>query len=372
MRRGLALLTFVSCACVEPAIEDSGILVRRDSAGIAILEIADLSGLDTTSWRVDPDGAVTIGASDGDDPYLFSSIGGVARLGDGRIVVADRGTDEIRFFDSSGAFLETIGGRGDGPAEYRSIHLLQRIGGDSLVVVDREGGRVSVLDPAGTIVRRYLMARHGSDESPTPAWAIFEDGSQLQMLTAGTEAIAPGVMLHHAVFRRVRDGGEPLADYEGARQSSRFVQASVASPDARRGGEPPSEWSAGARHFLFAPDPRVREWRVYSLEGLVERIVRVGGADDRTSDGDKPLFTSDPAGNLWVQLSAEDDARALWLVVSADGQVARGVWLPHVAASGPASRDPVMEIGDEYVLAASVNLDLAPVVLFLPLRTSPE
>src|SRR5688572_27933839 len=98
MRRGgagrlLAALGF--CACAESETNDPATLERRDSVGISIVEVADLSGVDTLLWRVDANAAITIGVSDGDAPYLFTSIGGVARLDDGRIVVADRGTDQV-------------------------------------------------------------------------------------------------------------------------------------------------------------------------------------------------------------------------------------------------------------------------------------
>jgi hypothetical protein len=366
----LAALGF--CACAESETNDPATLERRDSVGISIVEVADLSGVDTLLWRVDANAAITIGVSDGDAPYLFTSIGGVARLDDGRIVVADRGTDQVRFFDSSGRFLKTVGGTGDGPLEYRSIDVLKKIQGDSLVVVDREGGRITVLDSAGSLVRRYLMAPLGTDEVPAPAWAVFYDGSQLTIPNGGTEVIAPGVMEMRALFRRVRDGGQLVAEYEGAIQVLRFVQASIAGPEARGGGEPLARWSAGEQAFVFAPDPRVSEWRMYSSRGAVDRIIRVTGPNPWVVASDTArmgTFTSDRAGDFWVQVTqGEEGVAPPWLVVAADGQSAHAIRLPPVTVSSPARRYPVMEIGDDYVLMASVNPQLAPVVLWLPIR----
>ncbi|MDX1395628.1 MAG: hypothetical protein R3195_14690 [Gemmatimonadota bacterium] len=53
----------------------------------------------------------------GSDPYLFSTISGVAVDPAGRIYAVDYQTDEIRVFDAAGEFLRVFGGSGEGPGE---------------------------------------------------------------------------------------------------------------------------------------------------------------------------------------------------------------------------------------------------------------
>jgi hypothetical protein len=216
------------------------------------------------------------------------------------------------------------------------------------------------------------MARLGTDDVPAPAWAVFHDGSQLTMPNGGTEVIAPGVVELRALFRRVADGGELVLEYAGASQVLRFVQASIAGPEAREGGEPPARWSTGDHHFLYAPNPRVNEWWVYSSERSVDRIIRVTDPDlwpVASEVARMGSFTSDHAGNVWLQVTEDMDGEgAQWLVVAAGGHTAYRIWLPAVTVSSPARRYPVIEIGDNYVLMASLAQQLFPVVLLLPMR----
>ena len=55
---------------------------------------------------------------DGEDPYLFRYAWDATKLSDGRIVVADRSTSELRVFDAAGTYLATWGGLGEGPGEF--------------------------------------------------------------------------------------------------------------------------------------------------------------------------------------------------------------------------------------------------------------
>lgn len=90
----LFLVTFLgACTAPEDLSEDEGPPVVR---GTIDLEIGEMTG---------------------EEPYLFSSIGGVAADADGMIYAIDRQSDEIRVFDPEGGFVGTIGRSGEGPGE---------------------------------------------------------------------------------------------------------------------------------------------------------------------------------------------------------------------------------------------------------------
>ena len=101
-----------------------------------------------------------IGEMDGDDPYLFTRIADIVADGQGRVVVADGQTSEIRVFESDGTFAFRFGGHGEGPGELSDICCLAFGPGGELWV--REGARYSVftLDAASAGYRRGVRSLH--------------------------------------------------------------------------------------------------------------------------------------------------------------------------------------------------------------------
>ena len=99
-----------------------------------------------------------IGELDGDDPYLFSSIGGIVADEGGRVIVADRRTSEIRVFEPDGRFAFHFGGPGEGPGELSDPSRLQ-FGPDGELWV-RESVRYSVfrLDSEKAEFQRVLRS----------------------------------------------------------------------------------------------------------------------------------------------------------------------------------------------------------------------
>lgn len=90
---------------------------------------------------------LTVGSAAGEDPYLFGRISGIARDASGRIFVADLQANEIRAFDSTGAFLFRIGREGEGPGELREPCCLGLDETDRLWVRDNGNARYDVFAP---------------------------------------------------------------------------------------------------------------------------------------------------------------------------------------------------------------------------------
>ena len=112
------VLAFPAC---EGADSPGEVLTQvRDSAGIRIIENASPPEGSRLNWRIGSEPALSIGEVDGEDPYLLYLARDATRLNDGRIVVANRGTQELRVFDARGTYLETWGGEGEGPGESRT------------------------------------------------------------------------------------------------------------------------------------------------------------------------------------------------------------------------------------------------------------
>lgn len=152
--------------------------VERDSAGIHIVENTAPAWKEGAGWRV-PDTVLTEVGADADHPERdFAQVVSAYRLSDGRLAVMDAGNQQIRFFDSTGAWLGSAGRKGSGPGEFQNPFAFWRRDGDTLMVFDFSSRRVSILDDTGGFVRAYTIRSPGNLMFPMPAGA-FGDGTML-------------------------------------------------------------------------------------------------------------------------------------------------------------------------------------------------
>lgn len=133
-------------------------------------------GSTATVVSIDSIPLVDIGdAADG--PHAeFSRIRQVALLSDGRIVVANGGSRELRIFDASGEWQQTIGRSGAGPSEFESLGWLNVGVGDTLRTYDFSLLRVSVFSPEGEYQRGISLGRDGWAGSLRPQ-GVLANGS---------------------------------------------------------------------------------------------------------------------------------------------------------------------------------------------------
>ncbi len=93
------------------------------------------------TWRLSDEPHVVIGGADEREGYLLHQVVGAARLGDGRIVIANGGSLELRYYDSEGSHLLSAGGEGEGPGELRPpLEHFTRLAGDSILVASWRSG----------------------------------------------------------------------------------------------------------------------------------------------------------------------------------------------------------------------------------------
>ncbi len=155
MRRVAA---FVLCAtigvgCEAPSGENQGTAVQRDSAGVAIVETPGPIWASAPTWTTSAEPLVQIGTMANEGPDLLTRVRGVVELSDGRIVIADGGSNSLRWFDGSGAFLFERGGSGEGPGEFSRLGPIQRAAGDTLVTTDSGLRRITLFAPDGELAR---------------------------------------------------------------------------------------------------------------------------------------------------------------------------------------------------------------------------
>ena len=127
----------------------------RDSADVRIIQNTRPPEGSRLAWQIGPDPAVSIGAREGEAPYLLNGAVSATKLPDGRIVVADGGSRELRMFDSDGTHVRTWGGEGEGPGEFWWLDHVAAWPGDSIVAWYPGRGRVSVFGPDGSYGRSF-------------------------------------------------------------------------------------------------------------------------------------------------------------------------------------------------------------------------
>ncbi|MEX1212762.1 MAG: 6-bladed beta-propeller [Balneolaceae bacterium] len=100
---------------------------------------------------------VRIGQLEGENEYVFGSIGRISIGGNGEMFVADPQVPVIRMYDREGNFIRNIGGEGRGPGEYSRISGMRTFPDGRLAVWDVNNQRVNVYSRDGDYVENYTV-----------------------------------------------------------------------------------------------------------------------------------------------------------------------------------------------------------------------
>jgi hypothetical protein len=405
---GCTVLCALGSACAPSgdgavAVEGAAYEIR-DSAGITIVENRRPQWGEGEGWWVEETPEVVIGGATDDPEQQLYAVRGLVLLSDGRIVLANVGTSELRWYSPQGELEASRGGSGSGPGEFLLLSGLVAAGGDSVAAGDLRNARLSIYGPDTELVRTVPLR---GARAAVPA-ARFEDGSFLLRQS--------GFGLGGAGPVRVERERQPvyLAQGETVRllDSIPFREVVVA-PNGRTdpSGRPviqngarafgASAWVIADREGWIVADNARNELQHRSPTGEVERLVRweaprrpvldadvegeidarfafIEDQDDRRRlrqameahpepPDSMPAFGPrqfiDPHGNVWVKTyvpSAEEDPND-YMVFDADG-----VWLGTVRV--PPGID-VQIVGDDGVVGVVRDaLDVETVVVHRLIR----
>ncbi len=291
-------------------------LAVRDSAGIRIVEHP--AGYEATLpiWSLEDSARVDIGS--GGPGHDLDLVRGVLRLSDGRLVVLNAGTSELRFFDSTGKYLSTAGRRGNGPGEFVSPVFISRLTGDTVAVLDGQLGRWSLLSPSGTFIRSVTTFRR-DEKSYVISLGRLADGRFLGMrypMLAMRETSGPVRRDSQALgligadgsgFAQVAlvPGGEmyPSVGSEGGHEFPTIKSLEF--------GRQTTTVTDGERIIIGSNEPM--GIRIYDTDGRIRVFIRSATPSEPVTEQHRKRRAEDTRARLQRQRAASEQIRAEWL-----------------------------------------------------------
>jgi len=376
-----AVAVVALAGCTRQALTES--VTRTDSAGIAIVQSTAPQWEPDDAWRVTGP-IVSVGTVEGAPETQLYRVRGVARLPDGRIVVANAGSSELRIYGSDGRWIRSIGGAGDGPGEFRNIRGMQVLVPDTLLVQDISRPRLTLFTTEGVLVEsRRLASPYGRFRPPTyrlsdgrwldlvqsteiegyqtrrNAWVIWSEGD------ATTDTLLTGDGYEYLLYFRYRGG-----QYIGRGG----VSVPFGGQDLMALGPGRVALSDGAAYDIAVAEIDGRQWRVRRtierrtvsaddvarfIDDYVARYPQERQRDVRSRfDGVTPpsvmpthaALEFDAIGDLWVEsfrLRWDHESPRMWSVFAPDGRWLCDVRIPEGLR--------VYEIGDDYVVGVETD-----------------
>lgn len=372
---------------------DLRLSVVRDSAGVQIVEIPGVSAGVPRNWRIGVQPSLTIGVVEGLPEYQFFSVRGAVRLSDGRIVVLNAGTSQLRLYGVDGSHVSSSGRQGSGPGEFESPTQLVRLSGDTLLVWDARRQTRSWFDPEGRFTksqladRRHWEGRFGSGVV-TDVTSLLPDGSLLLRIRPAQYPAALGWDRPPLGFARASPDLSTVDSigwfrgtehYNVGTESKPLLRSVFFGRDTRiaAGGDPMRLYIGG-----MESRPEGYDVHVYDSEGRLERIFRHTVPErplsseeiEAARESERAIYERSPSrrpadwiaehlrsmpippsapphgdlhvdseGNLWVQE---------WQMPNS-GQQRFSIFDPAGTAIGSLSLSEkfrIMDIGDDYVL----------------------
>lgn len=279
----VVVLLVPACAPETTADAESSSYSVRDSAGIRIVENHAPTWQTAEGWSIAPEPSTEIGSAEGDPEYMLFSVSDALRMPDGRIVVVNNGSREVRFYDSTGRYLDALGGEGEGPGEFRAPWRVRRLEGDTLVVWDMGyPGSLSFFDEAANYVDRSTIDRARLSVA-MPQWfaeggELLPDGTFLlhlfkqeapNMGRVGRYRSAGGWILSPVDVSRV----DTVGFFLGREQFGYEYDGQVSSNGLQYGLNT-FVTGGGAPVRIYVADSGQYEIRVFSSRGVIETIIR--------------------------------------------------------------------------------------------------
>ena len=377
-------LSLLTIGCQDgPETTGTGLdAVVHDSAGITIVENGQPAPDSRLPWQFGAQPSLSIGSVDSGEADELYRVRDATRLADGRIVIANGGSNDIRVFNPDGSHSGTWGGRGEGPGEFTrggptAVALWP---GDS-IAAPNAGPRLSLFDMHGNHGRDVIF-----DATRSNVLDLLPDG---RIVSRGSLLLNPDGKRNQDLVRYYTEWA--VLDANGTLQAPLghfpLTEDWVAMVDADGSTwESPHPFGRGTVGSVWEGLVAIGvqdsyEIKAFAADGTLVRIVRRGGDPRSPTQADQdeyftrlvanrlpeeraealravrnmPLVDSYPAfeailadriGYLWVReyrMFGEGDP--VWTVFDPQGRI-QGL------VETPAGLN-VFEIGEDYVLGSA-------------------
>lgn len=311
----VVFLALVGCGGGEGGNDDEGLVVR-DSAGVEIVEHSAAYIAALPVWGVDGEPVLELGS--GDHPAEeFTSIRGALRFADGRVLVAEGGSNELRLFDPDGAYLATWARQGQGPGEFGSVNAPVPLGGDTIAVADGSGRRWAIFGHDGRFVRQFMEPQPATNGEyfvvrrpwldgwllasahrrfvppPSATGPVSPDSFAIGWIGEGAQSldtlvVVPGYELYPVEFS---EGGQVIQGYG----SLTFGRDTRLGHDGRR---------------LFIGTNEAKEIRQYEDRSL-RRVIRDGTSTEPVTEAHRAQYFRDREASF-QRSNVSEQTRAEW------------------------------------------------------------
>jgi len=349
---------------------------------------ADLPSGDIPVWHTGDVPVARVGTVDGSREYQLHRVEDVVRLPDGRIAVANGGSQEIRIYGADGTYVTRLGRAGEGPGEFRSLVAIGNWPGDSLIAFDTQLRRVTVFSPAGVAVRSWHLEPSSRGVFPVHAEVLGDRSVLIRSARGRMPGDPPGLFRGSAPLVRYSANGETLNTIVDLPGDEWYYSADqrllIDRAFARKGLLAASGTSvfasdaAGSVVVEYRPDGSVSDTiRVASaravgpadIEAYRQALLQTArNAEDRrkleavlaempypeTLPGYSALF-SDASGRLWVkEYTVERMPTAEWTIFAVSKAVAAklrlpATFVPMFASDSVVGGIAVDDLGVEYI-----------------------
>ena len=374
-----ALVPLVACSAGDASAPLAEVI---DSAGVRlVLNRLPDGPVGTGGLSLDADPLLEIGTFDGDTLYQLFRVAGARRLADGRVVVANAGSFELRIYGADGRYQKAWGREGGGPGEFLDMRLMGAMGSDTLVVLDNENRRISFMHPD----EGFLGSVPVSEEiSGFPvAQGVFEDGTVVAgggfFFSFDDGELQGGLSRSPTSFRSIARDGSLATDFGEHPGLEMFMWVRESSMRAQLIPFGRRTIAAVSADRLYLGTQDSYEIRAYDPSGSLMSIIRLDQeprpvtssdeaeyVEERLEDIDDPgqlaerrsaieemgmpktmpayaNLTADALGHLWVmEYNSPRDDTPVYTVFDAEGKLVGRLPLP--------DRFGVIEIGSDYVL----------------------
>lgn len=361
---GTLLIASAAVALADPLVCDAqvgdpSLLQREDSAGVQIVEAQRPLWGDSSLWRIYPEPLLDLTATGTGPNHEFGHVGGMVRLADGSLVVADATWLQIRLYSPDGSFMKATGRNGEGPGEFSGgIEQMVGAAGDTVWVLDWDG-RVSAFGPDLGLVRTFNLLANatsihdlgdgsmavqyvspfwardaiGAIRNPTVLWRFDAEGTRLDSITATAG--------YDEYVARLRNGNTASVSALFRKEAQVATLAGSLFVGNAEFMEVEERTRAGELvRILRIPDypltlsrSALRAEREAFLGGRSSSLLQEA-AERTPASGTRPAYNKmivDPSGAVWLQLyrgESEAEEPVRWLVLAADGTWLGTVGLP--------------------------------------------